>query len=103
MKVTPAMENLIGKEIEDFQRPVTIKGTVTIPLQIRTLLGLGSRGQVRFRILDKKRVELLPPPLTLEESFASVKPLKKPLDFKEMRNIVREERAQKVISEMQST
>lgn len=103
MKVTPGLENLMGTEIEDYQRPVTNKGTVTIPLKVRNLLGIHTHSQIRFRIVDKKRVELLPPPMTLEESYGYVKPVKQPLRWKEIRAIAHKERAQKVISEMQET
>lgn len=88
------------KEIREFHRPVTIKGTVTIPVEVRRLLGVKSRGQVRFRVVGKKRVELLPPAMTLEEAFGSVKPRKGPEDFKELREKARAGRVRKVVSEM---
>lgn len=44
------------------------------------------KGEVRFRVIDNKRVELLPPAMTLEATFASVKPKRRPLDFKKMRD-----------------
>lgn len=88
------------KEVEEFHRPVTVKGTVTIPVEVRRLLGIKLRGQVRFRVVGKKRVELLPPAMTLEEAFGSVKPLKNPEDFKELREKAKAERVRKVVSEM---
>ncbi len=81
-------------KIEEYVRPLTAKGTVTIPIEVRRLLGLGARARVRFRVVDGKHVELLPPPMTLKEAFGSVKPLRRPVGLKRMRNIAIEEHLQ---------
>lgn len=45
--------------------------------------------------------ESLPPVMSLEEAFGSVKPLSQPEDFEALREAAMEEHAQKVIEEMQ--
>ncbi len=86
MSVPHTVSDLAGKEITYYERPLTDKGTVTIPVEVRRLLGLQPGSEVRFVVVDKSRVELLPPPMTLEQAFASVKPTRKPEDFKEIRD-----------------
>lgn len=86
-------------EVKEYQRRLTYKGGVVIPVEIRRLLGVKPRGEVRFRITDKK-VELLPPTMTLEQTFGSVKPKSRPLDFKKMRNTAIEQHVQKTVSKM---
>ena len=74
------------KETREFVRPLTIKGTVTIPIEVRRLLGVKPRDKVTFRIVDGTRVELLPPTMTLESAFGSVKPISRPENFKHLRD-----------------
>ncbi len=85
-------------EIKEFRRRLTYKGGVVIPAEIRRLLGVQPRGEVRFRITEKQKVELLPPAMTLEATFGSVKPKSRPLDLKKMRDTAVEEHVQKAVS-----
>ncbi len=85
-------------EVKEYQRRLTYKGGVVIPVEIRRLLGVKPRGAVRFRITDKRKVELLPPSMTLEQTFGSVKTRNRPLDFKKMRDEAIEAHAQKAAS-----
>ncbi len=78
---------------------VTSKGQVTIPVQIRRALGLKARDRVAFT-LTKDGAKVRPAPSALEAIAGSVKPRKKPEDFKELREIVKEEVARKVLEEM---
>ncbi len=89
------------KVIEEYLRPVTNKGTVTIPVKIRRLLGVKPRGRVTFRIVAGRKVELLSP-MTLESAFGSVPPRKRPENFKELRDVAMREHARKVVREMKS-
>ena len=82
------------KAMEEYLRPVTRKGTVTIPVEIRRLLGVRPQGKVTFRVVGD-RVELLPPPMTLESAFGSVHPRKRPEDFKKLRAAALDERIRK--------
>lgn len=55
--------------------PVSVKGQVTIPAEIRKELGIEPPDQVEFVVRDDGVVELRAPAFTLEEVFGSVPPL----------------------------
>ena len=88
------------REIREYQRRLTYKGGVVIPVEIRRLLGVKPRGEVRFRVTEGKKVELLPPTMTLETAFGSVKPKSRPLDLKRLRDSAIDAKAQKTVDEM---
>jgi AbrB family looped-hinge helix DNA binding protein len=72
---------------------VTAKGQVTIPRGVRRLLDIRPGGRVMFRVADG-RVELLRAPMSLEETFGAVRPPKRPMDLKEIAEVLDEERAE---------
>ena len=78
---------------------ITQKGQVTIPVEIRHLLGLKAKDKVAFSI-DKGNIRLAPAKYTLENVFGVVKPLNKPEDFKKLKQIAIKEHVKKVIEEM---
>ncbi|MDP2948412.1 MAG: type II toxin-antitoxin system PrlF family antitoxin [Chloroflexota bacterium] len=78
---------------------LTSKGQVTIPAEIRRALGLKARDRVAF-VLTPDGAKVRPAPSALDRIAGSVKPRKKPEDFKELRAIVKEEVARKVLEEM---
>lgn len=86
-------------EVEEHIRAVTRKGQVTIPAEVRHLLGIKPLDRVVFRVV-KGKVELGPPTMTLEETFGSVRPRSRPENFKATRDMAIEEHAQKVVTEM---
>jgi AbrB family looped-hinge helix DNA binding protein len=55
--------------------PVSAKGQVTIPAEIRKELGIEPPDQVEFVVRDDGVVELRAPAFTLKEVFGSVPPL----------------------------
>jgi len=81
---------------QEYVKTITTKGQVTIPIEIRRLLGVKANDQIRFRIIEGK-VEIEPVSMTLEETFASVTPLQRPENFGELRAIAREERTLRVL------
>lgn len=83
-------------------RTVTTKGQVTIPADVRRLLGIKAQDRVTFRI-ENGHVELQPATkiMTLEATFGSITPRKRPEDFKELRDIAIEEHVQRTIEKMQ--
>ena len=87
------------KPVEEHVRAVTTKGQVTIPAEVRRLLGVRPHDRVVFRVTDGK-VELHPASMTLESTFGAVTPRKRPEDFKELHDIAIEEHAQSVIEKM---
>lgn len=79
------------RTIREYRRRVTAKGSVTIPAAIRELLGLESRGEVLFRVIEGRRVELLPAAMTLAAAFGSVTPQRRPEDLQTLRDVAIDE------------
>ncbi|MEA3355360.1 MAG: AbrB/MazE/SpoVT family DNA-binding domain-containing protein [Patescibacteria group bacterium] len=81
--------------LQSYSLPVSSKGQVTIPIDIRHLFNLGKVKRVVLELFDNKTVQLRPRQSSLSEVYGSVKPIKK--SFKEIRKIVREERVDRLI------
>ena len=71
---------------------LTQRGQVTVPAEVRRLLGLKPRDKVAFAV-DNEEVRLVPVTFTLESAFGSVTPRNRPEDFKALSRVAREERA----------
>ncbi len=87
------------KVVEQHIRAITTKGQVTVPAEIRRLLGIKPHDKVVFQVVEGK-VELQPASMSLETTFGAVPPLSRPEDFSALRDMAVEEHAQKVIAEM---
>jgi len=87
-------------KVKEVVRALSSKGQVTVPAEVRRLLGVGPSDKVVFRIADG-RVELWAAPMTLEDTFGAVKPLQQPEDFRGLRETARRERVQHIVEEMQ--
>ncbi len=87
-------------QVEEYQRRLTYKGTVTIPAEVRRVLGVKPNEEVRFRVVEGK-VELLPPTMTLESSFGSVTPIDRHEDFQQLLDRAIAGHVQEVVSSMQ--
>ncbi|MCL4386421.1 MAG: AbrB/MazE/SpoVT family DNA-binding domain-containing protein [Actinobacteria bacterium] len=79
---------------------ITKKGQVTIPVEIRRLLGFKAKDKVAFRI-DGDNVRLAPAKYNLETVYGVVKPLNKPEDFKKLKQTAIKEHVKKVMEEME--
>ncbi len=88
------------KEFEEFVGKITTKGQITLPVSIRRLLGVNPHDQILFRVTAGK-VEIIAAPMSLEDTFGAIKPLKTPEDFKEIRDRAMEEQIQKVTAKLQ--
>ena len=80
---------------------MTQRGQVTVPAEVRRLLGLKPRDKVAFEIEDDK-VQLAPVKFTLESAFGSVKPDTRTADFKVISRAVKDEKAKKGTRELES-
>jgi len=80
---------------------MTQRGQVTVPAEVRRLLGLKPRDKVAFEIEDDK-VQLAPVKFTLESAFGSVKPHTRTADFKGISRAARDEKAKKGTRELES-
>lgn len=76
------------------------KGQVTVPVEVRRLLGLKPKDKVAFAVAEGQ-VKLVPAKSTLEAAYGAVKPLKRPENFKELRRMAQEEHAEKTLAQMQ--
>jgi AbrB family looped-hinge helix DNA binding protein len=76
---------MISSNTQSLPTSVTSKGQVTIPADIREHLGIKPKDKVRFEVAEDGTVRVIPAPSRLAALFGSVKPLKKPEDFKALR------------------
>ena len=74
---------------------ITQRGQVTVPAEVRRLLGLKPRGKVAFAI-DEGVVRLTPARFTLETAYRSVRPLPRPVSDEEMVRVAKEGRTQRL-------
>lgn len=87
---------------EEYIQTITIKGQVTIPAEVRKAIGVKPNSQVTVRLQEGK-VVIEPVAMTLEEAFASVKPVKSVSeDYKVIRDVAIEEHVERVINKMRS-
>jgi len=85
--------------MKEIMGSVTERGQVTIPAEVRRILGTTGCSKVIFEI-DGKDVRLRPARYTLETAYGSVKPLHRPEDFDRMSREAREEHADETIRKM---
>ena len=78
---------------------ITSRGQVTIPAQVRRLLGVQAKDKVTFTI-DGERVHLTPAAFTLETAYGSVPGSKKPEDFKKMAQAAKDEKAEATVKKL---
>ena len=78
---------------------MTQKGQVTIPVEIRNLLGLKAKDKIAFSI-DEDNIRLAPAKYTLETVYGVVKPINKPENFKKLKQIAIKEHVKKIMEEM---
>lgn len=85
--------------MREFISTITQRGQVTIPTEVRQLLGLKARDKVAFEI-DNNQVKLVPAKFTLESAYGSVKPFRRPEDFKEISRAAKEDHVKKAMRKM---
>ena len=81
---------------------VSPKGQVTIPAEIRRLLGVRPRDKVAFEVTDGQ-VLIRPARGNLESLYRSVPALDRPVSDKEMTQLAQEEHARAVAEEGQGS
>ncbi|MCY4612547.1 MAG: type II toxin-antitoxin system PrlF family antitoxin [Nitrospira sp.] len=75
---------------------ITQRSQVTIPAEVRRVLGVKPRDKVAFTIEDGG-VRLAPAPFSLESAYGSVKPVEKPENFEEISRAAKEAKAEKTV------
>jgi len=81
---------------------VSPKGQVTIPVDIRQLLGVRPRDRVAFEV-HEGQVLIRPARSSLDAVYRSVPALEQPVSDKEMTQLAQEEHAQQVAEEGKSS
>lgn len=79
---------------------MTKKGQVTIPVEIRNLLGLKAKDKIAFRINKGGDIKQAKAKYTLESVYGAVKLLKSQENFKELKKTAIKEHARKIVEEM---
>jgi AbrB family looped-hinge helix DNA binding protein len=96
MQVVPSKEGLTRETLSS----VSPKGQVTIPAEIRQLLGVRPRDKVAFRV-ENGQVLIRPARSTLDAAYCSIPALAKPLSDKQMTELAQQEHAQATAEEGQ--
>jgi antitoxin PrlF len=84
--------------MQEFETTLTEKGQVTIPLQIRRLIGLRPKDKVRF-VVEGNVIRITRATSKLLAGYGAVTPRKKPEDFRALREEFEKGVAEDVISE----
>lgn len=78
---------------------ITRSGQVTVPAEVRRLLGAKVGDKLAFQI-EGAEVRLAPAAMTLESAYRSVKPLANPEDFARIEEIAKEEHVARALAKM---
>ncbi len=84
--------------MQEFETTLTEKGQVTIPQEIRRIIGLKPRDKVRFTVVGDV-VTLRRATSKLLQGYGAVSPRKEPEDFQQARAEVEKGVAEEVVSE----
>lgn len=87
--------------MREYITTITQRGQVTIPAEVRRLLGANPRDKIAFRV-EGETVRLVPVELTLEQVFGSVTPIQRPEDFDERSRTAKEEKTEQTIQELRT-
>ncbi len=82
--------------MQKFTTTVTQRGQVTVPAQVRKVLGVKPKDKITFTI-DDDAVRLSSAAFTLESAFGSVHPLHRPEDLEKLSRIAKEEKAEETV------
>ncbi|MBI2917405.1 MAG: AbrB/MazE/SpoVT family DNA-binding domain-containing protein [Chloroflexi bacterium] len=78
---------------------ITQRGQVTIPVEVRRVLGVKPRDKVTFTI-EGTEVRLAAVSYSLESAYGSVKPANRPEDFKQVSRVARDAKAEATIRKL---
>ena len=84
--------------MQEFETRLTEKGQVTIPQEIRRLLGLQPRDMVHFEVVGQE-IRIKRATSKLLAGFGSVTPKQRPEDFENIREEFEKGVAEEVVSE----
>ena len=85
--------------MKEITTTITQRGQVTIPAEVRRVLGVKPREKVAFTIEDGE-VRLSAASFSLESAFGSVKPTKRPEDFEAVARKAKDAKAGDTVREL---
>ncbi len=85
--------------MKEITTTLTQRSQVTVPAEVRRLLGLKPRGKVTFTIAEGE-VRLKPVAYSLESAYGSVKPSRRPEDFDALSRAARDGKAERTRQKM---
>jgi antitoxin PrlF len=88
-----------GAAMKEILATITQRGQVTVPAEVRRLLGTKTGDKLAFQI-EGTEVRLAPAAMTLESAFGSVKPRTEPEDFARVEEIAKEEHVARALAKM---
>ena len=86
--------------MKEITAATTKRNQVTIPAEVRRLLGLKPRDKVAFTIEDSGAVRLAAASFDLESAYGSVKPSNSPEDFQRVSRIAKDAKAEETAREL---
>ena len=88
--------------MKEITTTITQRSQVTVPAEVRRVLGVKPRDRVTFTIADGE-VRLRPVSYSLESAYGSVGPAAEPQDFDELSRAARDARAERTLRKMSGT
>ena len=85
--------------MKEFVTTMTQRSQVTVPAEVRRILGVKPRDKVAFTIEDGG-VRLEAAPFSLESAYGSVKPIEKPEDFDRISREIKGAKAEQTVREL---
>jgi antitoxin PrlF len=85
--------------MKQYTTTMTQRGQVTVPAEVRKLLGTRPKDKVTF-VIDGGQVSLSNAAFSLESAFGSVKPTKRPEDFNEVSRLAKEDKAERTVRKL---
>ena len=85
--------------MKEITTTMTQRSQVTVPAEVRRVLGVKPRDKVTFTIADGE-VRLKPVAYSLESAYGSVQPSRKPEDFTELSRAARDAKAERTLQKM---
>jgi len=97
----PLHMNVINGSVmmKEILTTITRSGQVTVPAEVRRLLGAKAGDKLAFQI-EGDEIRLAPAVMTLESAYRSIKPLAHPEDFKRIEEMAKEEHVARTLAKM---
>ena len=80
--------------IQEFVATLSERSQVTLPAEVRRVLGIPPHGKVAF-VIEGDQVRVRPARFTLAETFGSVPPLRTSRDWKDVERVAHEDQVER--------